>query len=162
MTANFKLLRSLGVVIMLTANIAFGQVVCNNINPPDILFDHNSSDLTQKKFRFNSFTPDTITSRESVEIYHNFLVKYPTYQILLEGHASFNESNPTELSLKRAESLANVLVTKGISRTRITTKGVGASQLISSKTSIKKAKTKLQADSLHQCNRRVVIKVTSF
>jgi outer membrane protein OmpA-like peptidoglycan-associated protein len=59
-----------------------------------------------------------------------FLKKYPTRNILVEGHTDSrgSESMNLTLSQNRADSVRNALVSRGVDGTRITAKGYGKSQ----------------------------------
>jgi len=61
-----------------------------------------------------------------------FLKKYPTRNILVEGHTDSRgtESKNLTLSQQRADSVRNALVSRGIDGTRITAKGYGKSMPI--------------------------------
>ncbi len=80
------------------------------------------------------------------------LVDNPTIKIELGSHTDSRASDiyNLRLSQKRAESAINYIVSKGISKERLTAKGYGETELI-----IEKAKTEEE----HQVNRRTEFKV---
>ncbi len=87
-------------------------------------------------------------SEEGVSAVYKFLVLNPDKNILLEGHTDDigNEDYNLKLSEKRAESVKNALINKGIAAERIKTKGCGSSQPLS---------TNNFDDELKTLNRRV-------
>ena len=89
-----------------------GSVVLKNI-----YFDFDSAELRSD-------------SEDGVKAVYNFLLLNPDKNILIEGHTDDigSEEYNLILSEKRAESVKNALINKGISSERIKTKGCGYSQ----------------------------------
>jgi len=79
----------------------------------NLLFDTNSASL-----------PDTV---KELEVLYQFMKNKPTVTILVEGHTDDKGSHPynDKLSLMRAESVKNYLVSRGIDPARIKTVGYG-------------------------------------
>jgi outer membrane protein OmpA-like peptidoglycan-associated protein len=79
----------------------------------NLLFDINSASL-----------PDTV---KELEVLYQFMKNKPTVTILVEGHTDDKGSHPynDKLSLMRAESVKNYLVSRGIDPARIKTVGYG-------------------------------------
>jgi len=131
---------------------------------PRILFKRNS---TQS---YNNFL-NTINSKEydsfenSIGFICNILKDNPTIAIEIAGHASALEKKTEALSLERAELIKKKLVAKGISSSRIYTKGFGnrtpfvTDQMINE---AKNAKTKEEKAALHLKNQRVVFRIVSW
>jgi outer membrane protein OmpA-like peptidoglycan-associated protein/tetratricopeptide (TPR) repeat protein len=94
----------------------------------------------QKKFskNFNNvfFESNAAQLKSNSNVELNALIHYlessPTAIILIEGHTdnTGNAASNLLLSTKRAESIAQYLIMKGIAASRISTKGYGASQPI--------------------------------
>lgn len=94
----------------------------------------------QKKFskNFNNvfFESNAAQLKSNSNVELNALIHYldssPTATILIEGHTdnTGNAASNLLLSTKRAESIAQYLIMKGIAASRISTKGYGASQPI--------------------------------
>ncbi len=87
----------------------------------NIFFDTDSYELKQ-----NSFP-------ELQNLYH-FLKNNPKIRIEISGHTdnTGSETHNKELSLQRAKSVYNYLISKGIEKTRLTYKGYGSSLPINS------------------------------
>ncbi|MEJ5286698.1 MAG: hypothetical protein CH6_0321 [Candidatus Kapaibacterium sp.] len=79
----------------------------------NLLFDTNSASL-----------PDTV---KELEVLYQFMKNKPNVTILVEGHTDDRGSHPynDKLSLMRAESVKNYLVSRGINPERIKTVGYG-------------------------------------
>lgn len=108
----------------------------------DIYFEFDSSELTAD-------------SEDGINSILNFLNKYPDVNIILEGHTDNVGSDEYNmaLSLRRAESVKNALVDKGISSERIKAKGCGSTQPL--------LPNKLD-DELNFLNRRVTMTLNSY
>jgi OOP family OmpA-OmpF porin len=80
----------------------------------DVLFEFGKADLK----------PATVRSLDRLVA---LLQEYPERNLLIEGHTDSvgSESFNLDLSRRRAEAVANALVNAGVSRARITTKGLG-------------------------------------
>ncbi len=82
--------------------------------------------LNNIMFDFNSYDLDETAQKEADRIIE-VLIKYPEINIELTGHTDavgVDEYNIT-LSKNRADAVADYLIKKGVSRERITTKGIG-------------------------------------
>ncbi len=95
----------------------------------DVLSKQQSVVLKNIYFEFDS---DKLTSdsEEGIVNLYNYLISNPEKNILLEGHTDDMGSDEYNMSLseRRAESVKNALIDKGISLTRIKTKGCGSTQ----------------------------------
>jgi len=83
------------------------------------------------KIEFRTGTVDLVPGAVSgIDLLAEYMVKYPTKKIALSGHTdnSGSAERNKELSQQRADSIRDVLVSKGISAKRITTIGYGQSQ----------------------------------
>ncbi|MEN9381917.1 MAG: hypothetical protein RI940_798, partial [Bacteroidota bacterium] len=100
-----------------------GSTIPFNLNPIVNQFTKNFNNV------FFETNAATLLSNSNVEL--NALVNYlqatPKATILIEGHTDNTglAANNLLLSSKRAESIAQYLINKGIPSTRITTKGLG-------------------------------------
>ena len=105
-----------------------GSTIPFNLNPIVNQFTKNFNNV------FFETNAATLLSNSNVEL--NALVNYlqasPKATILIEGHTDNTglATNNLLLSSKRAESIAQYLMNKGILSTRITTKGLGDSKPI--------------------------------
>ncbi len=105
-----------------------GSTIPFNLNPIVNQFTKNFNNV------FFETNAATLLSNSNVEL--NALVNYlqasPKATILIEGHTDNTglAANNILLSSKRAESIAQYLMNKGILSTRITTKGLGDSKPI--------------------------------
>lgn len=105
-----------------------GSTIPFNLNPIVNQFTKNFNNV------FFETNAATLLSNSNVEL--NALVNYlqasPKATILIEGHTDNTglAANNLLLSSKRAESIAQYLMNKGILSTRITTKGLGDSKPI--------------------------------
>ena len=88
-----------------------------NVTLRNIYFEFDSDELTSE-------------SEEGVNEIYDFLIEYPEIKIELVGHTDDmgSESYNQLLSERRALSVANALIGKGISAERIKTKGCGSTQ----------------------------------
>jgi outer membrane protein OmpA-like peptidoglycan-associated protein len=80
----------------------------------DVLFEYNKTDLKSG-------------AQRSISKLADFLKTHPQRQVVIEGHTDNRgpEEYNRQLALKRAEAVANVLKTQGISADRITIRGMG-------------------------------------
>ncbi len=99
---------------------------------------------------------------DACNLFYNTLKANPTMVIELDGHASNQEKNCTELSLYRAQLIKEILVSKGINDKRIQTKGWGSMKLLVKEDVIKKTKTIEEKQALHSKNQRVVFRVLNW
>lgn len=88
-----------------------GIIVTFNSN---VLFGFDKSDLTS-------------AAKNTIDDLNTILQKYPDENVLIIGHTDNigSEKYNQKLSERRASSVANYLISKGISPDRITTKGMG-------------------------------------
>ena len=95
----------------------------------DVLNKQKSVVLKNIYFEFDSdeLNPD---SEAGINTLYNFMLSNPEKTIVLEGHTddSGDENYNLELSKRRAESVKNALINKGINEERIKTKGCGSTQ----------------------------------
>lgn len=98
----------------------------------------------------------------SIILISQTLKENPTITIELDGHASSCEKQPELLSLNRAEFIKEALVSKGINKNRIQTKGWGNQKLLIKDNVVKNAKSKEEKMALHLKNRRVVFRIIGW
>lgn len=100
-----------------------GSTIPFNLNPIVNQFTKNFNNV------FFETNAATLLSNSNVELNAlvNYLLATPKATILIEGHTDNTglTANNLLLSSKRAESIAQYLINKGIQSTRITTKGLG-------------------------------------
>ncbi len=86
------------------------------INISSIRFAYNKADLLAKY-------------KGTVKMVHDFLLEYPGYSIVVEGHSDSSGRAPKNqtLSGNRAKSVADYLIELGMDRKRIKTSGLGES-----------------------------------
>jgi outer membrane protein OmpA-like peptidoglycan-associated protein len=84
------------------------------INISSIRFDYNKADLKP-------------VYQQMVKRVFNFLLAYPEYQIVVEGHSDYtgNASDNQVLSQRRAQAVADYLVALGMGADRIRVSGLG-------------------------------------
>jgi len=114
---------------------------------------HNDEINLAVNFAHNSANVDS-DKLGDIQRLANFMKKYPTTSVEIEGHTSALGSNEYNklLSAKRAEAVKTVLVEQfDIEAARITANGYGKSRLLSQE----------NTRSAHEMNRRVVAKVTA-
>ena len=88
-------------------------------------------DVTLRNVYFNFDSAElTSESDDGIDEVYAFLLQYPELKIEIVGHTDDmgSESYNQVLSEKRAKSVANALINKGISAERIKTKGCGSTQ----------------------------------
>ena len=103
-----------------------------------LLFDTGSSDLRP-------------AGQENVSNLANTLNKYPDTNIVVEGHTDDvgTDENNQSLSERRANTVTNILKSRGVASNRITTSGYGEKQPVADNTS----------ESGRQANRRVEVAI---
>lgn len=79
-------------------------------------------------FDKNSISYKNETKFKMMEFSEILKIKLPTIEIEIRGHCDVTEKNSQELSLNRAKAIKEYLVSNGIDKKRITTKGYAASQ----------------------------------
>ena len=101
-------------------------------------------------FDFNSAKVNPGLYRE-IDRIAGVMIEYPRTNILVEGHTDSkgSEAYNMELSRRRAESVRNLLVEKGVSGTRISTMGHGETMPVATN----------DTPEGRQQNRRVEIKI---
>lgn len=113
---------------------------------------------------FYDFDKATLTSASTNELerLNKLLIDNPTIKIELGSHTDSqgNDAYNQSLSEKRAKSVVDYLVGKGIAPDRLTSKGYGETKLIISDAEILKMKTKAEKEAGHQENRRTEFKIT--
>lgn len=104
----------------------------------DVKFDKNSSKLEQKYF-------------QALDDLSNYLLEN-NVSILIEGHTDRvgEDKNNQVLSLQRAETVKTYLITKGINKNRLYTKGLGAKE---------PAFEYINDSNVNELNRRIEIKI---
>lgn len=114
---------------------------------------------------FYDFDKATLTaaSTNELERLNKLLIDNPTIKIELGSHTDSqgNDAYNQALSEKRAKSVVDYLIGKGISPDRLTSKGYGETKLIVTDAQIAAMKTKAEKEAGHQENRRTEFKITS-
>ncbi|MBN2669099.1 MAG: OmpA family protein [Bacteroidales bacterium] len=107
----------------------------------NVFFDYGKSDLKPE-------------SQMEIDRLYRLMISYPKMKIEISGHTDNVSSQKfnKELSKKRANSVANYLIKKGIKRERFTTEGYGYSKPIADN----------KTEEGRQKNRRVEFIITSF
>lgn len=130
---------------------------------PGFFFDTQTTKLN------NNFLQDTTYNYQNEFTFvTDVLNDYPSIVLEVVGHANFDEINVLELSTKRAQTVKDSLVKRGIDEKRLSVKGYGFSkpakidENIINKTYVKTLKTKEEQENAYQRNRRVVIRVLSW
>lgn len=110
-------------------------------------------DLAQASLRSESF----VELNKMVE----FLNRNASVRIEIGGHTDTRGDAKENMSLsqRRAESVVNYLITKGINRDRITAKGYGESKPIYSDEQIARLSTEKEKEAAHQANRRTEYRI---
>ena len=116
----------------------------------NIYFDFDKSDLRNKS---------VLELDKLVQI----MKDHPTMIIELSGHTDRRGSDEYNMALskRRAEIAKEYLVSKGISASRIKTKGYGETRPAIDGATISAMKTRKEKEAAHQANRRTVIKIIS-
>lgn len=109
----------------------------------------------------------TAQAQDSLEILYQTLVENPTIVIELRSHTDSRQTRRykggnLELSQKRAQSVVNYLVTRGIDPARMVPVGRGAEETLISDAEIAKMATREEKEAAHQRNRRTDFKILSF
>lgn len=123
--------------------------------PPDFKIESIEMDkifvLKDINFEFNSYRL-SYAARESLDGLISWLVKNPSVVLQLAGHTDDvgNDNYNLTLSRKRARSVAEYLVAKGISRDRVSSAGYGETRPLINETT----------ESARRINRRVEVKFT--
>ncbi|MBX7095650.1 MAG: OmpA family protein [Flavobacteriales bacterium] len=119
-------------------------------------------------------TKRPVNSEDSLLYLYNLMVENPTIKVQLRSHTDFrgNDAYNEKLSQRRAETCVKYLISKGISKERITAKGMGEkapNYKVSGKDTIylteayiKKIPSKEEQNAYHQMNRRTDFKIISF
>lgn len=114
----------------------------------NIFFDLNRADLLPE-------------SQVELGKLYEFLTKNPTVKIEISGHTDSRGDDKLnkDLSQRRAESVVNYLVSKGIDKARLIAKGYGASQPKVSDEQINTLSFNDEKEKAHQQNRRTEYKI---
>ncbi len=126
-------------------------VPLGEIHFPEVLYEVNKWDLLP-------------SSKDSLNYLYNLLIQNPTLKIELSSHTDSRGSvkdNDT-LSIRRARSCVDYLVSKGIAKERMVPIGWGKHKLLIKDVVIAKEKTKQGKDALHQKNRRTMFRILSW
>lgn len=94
----------------------------------DMIANNPSGSLLLEGIEFNTASSDiTSQSEKTLNKALKVLNKYPAIEVEIQGHTDNvgNRDNNLALSQKRAESVKNWLVSKGIAESRLSTKGYG-------------------------------------
>ncbi len=116
----------------------------------NIYYDFNKWDLRDE-------------SKRTLDTLYGILTENPTIIIELGSHTDARGSDAynQDLSQKRAESCVTYLLSKGLSKDRVTAKGYGKTKLLQDCTKIAECPTDQNGDcECHQLNRRTVFKIT--
>ena len=116
----------------------------------NIFFDYNKAILTSK------------SNVELMKIY-KVLNENPTLKIEISGYTDSrgNATGNQLLSEKRAKAVVDFLISKGISKDKMTFKGYGSENAIYTDEVILKEKTEVDKEKMHSQNRRIEFKILS-
>jgi outer membrane protein OmpA-like peptidoglycan-associated protein len=114
----------------------------------DIYFDLNKSTLRPE----DSIPLDSIAK---------FIILHPEFVIEVGGHYPTPSTAEQYFSAPRALSVCNYLISKGVPKRKLKSKGYGGTKPVISQVAIDKAKTKSEKDSLLALNRRIEFKILS-
>jgi len=119
--------------------------------------------LTTRKITFDrcSYTDSSQIMIDSIVFFMN---RNKNIIIAVEVHASKNDLRycPELPSTRRARSLVDSLIKKGIASERVFPAGLGQTQPIISEATIKQAKTKEEKEMLERYNSRITLRVIGF
>jgi outer membrane protein OmpA-like peptidoglycan-associated protein len=121
-------------------------VPTEEIRLSDIMYDYDKSSLR----------PESVMALDSLI---NFLNKSPNVSIAIHSHTDSRGSDSYNLALsqRRAQSVVDYLISKGISSQRLIAQGHGESRLIN------RCKDKAECDEAeHQLNRRTAFSITAI
>ncbi len=128
---------------------------------PSLIFYKNSPLCCNDSL--NKVNPIYYDSFENaISLISQTLKDNPTITIELAGHASINENKPEKLSKQRAKNIKCALISKGINKKRIQTKGWSIEKLLIKTDQIEKAYTQEEKAALHLKNQRVVFRIISW
>ncbi len=131
---------------------------------PYIMFYKNSTkSCNDSLHKVNSSTYESYDN--AISLYEDILTGNPTIVIEIAGHASSLETKPEELSLQRAEAIKAILVSRGIHKDRIYTKGWGNTKLLITDKVLndaKAARSKEEKLALHAKNQRAIIRILNW
>ena len=114
---------------------------------------------------FFDFNKAVLTSKSNVELMkiYKVLNENPTLKIEISGYTD-SRGNPASnqvLSENRAKAVVDFLISKGISKDKMTFKGYGSENAIYTDEVISKEKTEANKEKLHSQNRRIEFKILS-
>ena len=137
------------------------KVLDCGMHMPTILFYKNS--LSCCNDSLHKFKPTNYeTFENATNMLYQTLKDNPTISIELAGHASMEENKPDKLSKQRANTIKRALVSKGINKKRIQTKGWGTEKPLFKTEQIEKAIREEEKAVLHLKNQRVVFRIISW
>jgi outer membrane protein OmpA-like peptidoglycan-associated protein len=151
-------------------SVNFNLLVPENSNEPyhqdvPLVMDVVGGTVTLKNVFFDL---DSYNLRTVSYVELDKLVKYlndnPTMKIELQGHTDTqgDDKHNLELSHNRAKAVYEYLISKGISKDRMTYKGYGETQPVITDEEIAAMKTDQEKKAAHQENRRTVYKITAI
>jgi hypothetical protein len=124
---------------------------------PDFYFKENSLELEKDSNIVMWDNPDS-----ALVVLNNILLDNPHIVIEFYGNCDSKEKNKTELSIKRAEFIKELLFTKGIEKERIKVIANGDKKPIFSESAILKTKSIPKQNLMRAKNRRLETKILSF
>ena len=133
------------------ADFAVKPIVAS-LRMPEILYNLGSAELLPQ-------------SKDSLNYLYDIMKDNPTTIVELNSHTDSRGSAASNMTLSaaRAQSCVDYLVKeKGINEKRLVAKGYGATQLLVSDETIKKAPSQQEKEALHAKNRRTAFRILSF
>jgi len=138
--------------------IVSGFTVPSSIPLPTLFFQKNSIEYNENKIEEELEIPNQTSDSILIILNDVFVDIAKKYSIEIMGHASFDEQNPEELSLKRAEKVAQGLIQLGMDSTRLIVVGYGAKYLLIEAPQLTELNEEEKA-AAHDYNRRVSYRI---
>ena len=124
-----------------------------------ILFENNSVIPSNKKPLYET---ENVNFNAAIQHLFNILQENPKMTLEIGGYADTKESDPDNLSKKRAELVFNELVKLGVNKKRLRVVGHGNSKPQRLENMIEREKTEADKEALRLYNRRVIVHIINF
>ena len=149
---------SITLLLLLIGNLSIAQ----NFNLTSNQFKVGDVYVSNPKILFD-FSKWTIRaeSHAHLDSIANFLLKHDSLVIEIGVHTDSRGSDKYSIRLdkKRAESIMEYLINKGVDSERISARGYGKTELIKSDEEIEKMETAQEKEEAHAVNRRTEFKI---
>ncbi len=128
---------------------------------PEILFQFNSLTTVADTID-DGFSEEKIIENEefTINIIKSIMIDNPTIVVEIDAHSDIMEIK--DISIKRANYIANSLIKTGINAKRLVVKAYGAKEPLITEAEMKRAKPKAEKEFLRQKNRRATFKILNF